>query len=113
MTLVLIVISGVLAIAWLPLAWKFNLGWRNRRNPVSLAICAAALLFAYTNILFALTLSEQTTWHFFAIATHIFDVIVVVNFYVAFRWSDRKFVDARRSTYTVPPMNNSGTPRGS
>lgn len=113
MTAVLIVISSVLAIAWFPLALRFKRGWTNRRNPVSLAICAATLLFAYTNLLFALALGGQTTWNFFAGATHAFDIVVVVNFYVAFRWSDRRFVDARRGTYSVPPTNTASTPRGS
>ncbi len=113
MNTALIAVSCVLALAWLPLAVRFNRGWRYRRNPVSLAICAAMLLFTYTNVLFAFTLADQTTWRFFAVATHVFDVVVVVNFYIAFRWSDRKFVDARRATYSVPPTNSASTPRGS
>lgn len=113
MTALLIGVSCVLALAWLPLALRFKRGWTNRRNPVSLAICAAALLFAYTNVLFAFTLASQTSWSFFAIATHVFDTAVVVNFYAAFRWSDRRFVDARQNTYSVPPTNSASTPRSS
>jgi len=108
----LAVVSSVLAASWLPLALRFSRGWKNRRNPVSLAICAAALLFSYTNVLFALALLGETTWRFFAVATHVFDVVVVVNFYIAFKWSDRKFVDARRE-YSVPPTNTTSTPRRS
>ena len=118
MNVVLTLLSGALALAWIPLALRFSRGWKTRKNPVSLAICAATLQFTYTNVLFALALSHETTWRFFAIATHSFELIVVVNFYVAFRWSDKKFVDARRenaeqSHYSVPPTNTTNTPRSS
>jgi uncharacterized membrane protein len=114
MKLALIITSSVLALAWLPLAVRFNRGWKTRKNPVSLAICAAMLLFAYTNVLFAFAISGETSWRFFAIATHVFDAIVVVNFYAAFRWSDKKFENQRRDYhYSVPPTNSTSTPRGS
>ncbi len=112
MKLALIITSGVLTLAWLPLAVRFNRGWKTRRNPVSLAICAAILLFAYMNIMFALAVSDVTTWRFFSIATHAFEAVVVINFYVAFRWSDKKFENQRRE-YTIPPMNSTSTPRRS
>lgn len=112
MNILLIIASCVLAIAWIPLAVRFNRGWRTRRNPVSLAICAAALLFAYTNVLSALALSGLTTWEFFEVAWHVFSAAVVINFYVCFRWSDNKFVNARRE-YSVPPTNTTSTPRSS
>ena len=115
MKLTLTVLSIVLAIAWLPLAWRFLRGWRNRKNPVSLAICAALCLFTYTNVMLALELNDGESWEFFTIATRAFDVIVLVNFYVAFKWSAKKFPDARSYTadYSVPPMNVTSTPRKS
>ncbi len=103
----LVVLSCALALAWLPLAVRFNRGWKTRRNPVSLAISAAMCLFVYTNILFVLALLEQTTWRFFVIATHAFDAIVVANFYVAFRWANKRFPDSRTNSYSVPPTNRS------
>lgn len=112
MKLALIIAASVLALAWLPLAVRFSRGWKTRKNPVSLAICAAMLLFAYTEVLFAFAISGETTLRFFAVATHVFNAIVVVNFYVAFRWSDTKFVNARRG-YSVPPTNTTSTPRRS
>jgi len=68
------------------------------------------LLFAYTNVLFAFALVGETSWRFFAIATHAFDVVVVTNFYVAFRWSTKRFADQRQN-YTIPPMNETITPK--
>lgn len=112
MDTVLIATSCLLAVAWIPLAVRFNRGWRSRKNPVSLAICAATLLFTYTNVLFAFALAHETTWNFFAVATHVIDFVVVVNFYVAFRWSDKRFAEARRE-YSIPPTNTTSTPRSS
>ena len=112
MKLALIITAGVLTLAWLPLAIRFNRGWKTRRNPVSLAICAAILLYAYTDVMYVLAVSDATSWRFFAVATHIFEAVVVANFYVAFRWSDKKFENARRE-YTIPPTNATSTQRRS
>jgi hypothetical protein len=109
---VIAVLSCVLALAWLPLAIRFYRGWKSRKNPVSLAIFAACLLFSYTNILFALALTDQATWQFFAIATHAFDAVVVLNFFVSFYWSDKKFEGARRGD-SIPVPNTTSTPRRS
>lgn len=112
----LAIVSCVLALAWLPLAARFNQGWKSRKNPVSLAICAAMLLFSYTNVLFAFALAGQSSWNFFAIATHVFDFVVVVNFYICFRWSDKKFHSERageRDSGSIPVPNSTSTPRGS
>lgn len=112
MKLALILSSSVLALVWLPLAIRFKRGWETRKNPVSLAICAAMLLFTYTHVLFAFAIAGETSWRFFSVATHVFNAIVVVNFYAAFRWSDKKFADTRRN-YSVPPTNTTSTPRRS
>ena len=63
-------------------------------------------------MLFAFALAGQASWEFSAIATHVFDLVVVVNFYVAFRWSDKRFANARRE-YSIPPTNSASTPRRS
>jgi hypothetical protein len=105
----------VLAMAWLPLAWRFLRGWRNRKNPVSLAICAAIGLSVYVNVMLALALTERTSWEFFTIATRAFDLIVVANFYIAFHWSKKRFPEARTAPheYSIPPTNTTTTPRSS
>lgn len=112
MQVALVVWAAVLAVAWLPLAHKFNAGWKRRRNPVSLAICATALLLAYSNVIFAFAVMDQTTWKFFAVATHIFEAVVVLNFYVSFYWSEKRFPGERRSDSSAPP-NTTSTPRES
>lgn len=107
---VIVVLSCVLGLAWLPLAVRFYRGWRHRKNPVSLAIFAGCLLFAYTNALFALALTHRTTWQFFTIASHAFDGAVLLNFYVSFYWSDKKFEGARHND-SIPIPNTTSTPR--
>jgi hypothetical protein len=104
-----------LAVAWLPLAWRFLRGWRNRKNPVSLAICAAIGLSVYVNIMLVLALAGRTSWEFFVVATRVFDLIVVANFYVAFHWSKKRFPEARQRPheYSIPPTNTTTTPRSS
>jgi hypothetical protein len=113
MTYALAATSVALAIAWLPLALRFLRGWKNRRNPVSLAICAALCLFMYTNVMLGIVLIDGASWNFFVIATHVFHLIVVANFYVAFKWSERRFPDQRHRTrsneYSVPPTNAPNT----
>jgi len=112
MTIALVVASIVLAVAWLPLAIRFLRGWRSRKNPVSLAICAALCLFAYSNVMFALVMLDGASLRFLAIASHVFELVVIVNFYIAFRWSAKRFPDAR-GQYSIPPMNTTSTPRES
>lgn len=93
----------LLSLAWLPLAMKFQRAWQVRKNPVSLAICATALLLAYTNVIFAFAMVGETSWRFYAIATRALELVVLVNFFVAFRWSDAKFAGARKSDPDPPP----------
>jgi hypothetical protein len=107
-----VILSCALALAWLPIAIRFLRGWKSRKNPVSLAIFAALLLFAYTNILFAMALTDQCSWSFFAIATHAFDAVVILNFYVSFYWSDKKFEGTRHGD-SMPVPNTTSTQRRS
>ena len=115
MTYILAAISIALAIAWVPLALRFLRGWRSRKNPVSLAICAALCLFMYTNIMLGIVLVEGTSWQFFILATHAFHLIVIINFYVAFKWSERRFPEQRHQSrsneYSIPHTNTPTTPQ--
>lgn len=94
---VLIVLTMALAVTWLPIVIKFQRAWMDRKNPVSLAICAAALLFAYDNAIYSLAVMGETTWHFYAVATRCLEIIIVINFYISFRWSNVKFAGGRRT----------------
>jgi hypothetical protein len=37
--------------------------------------------------------------------TTLFNGFVVVNFYLSFHWSNQRFPNARRGSYSVPPTN--------
>lgn len=99
-----VVIPLALAIAWIPLLVRFLRGWHNRRNPVSLAICATISSVIYGNVTTALLAMGQGAWQTVRILTVAVNAFVVVNFYLSFHWS-RRFSDARRSSYSIPPMN--------
>jgi len=109
MQVVLAVCSLLMALAWLPLARKFQISWRTRKNPVSLAICASMLAAAYVNVIYAFALTGYATWIFFGNATRVFEFVVIANFYISLRWSDMKFVGARRTDPDAP----SNTPNAS
>lgn len=86
---------AILAVTWIPLARKFKDGWIKRRNPVSLAICIAMLLFGYFNALIVLLVAGQLSLTFLVIAMTVFQMVAVVNFYMSFWWSEKKFVNTR------------------
>ena len=102
MTSVLVIGALCLSLLWMPLSMKFLAAWRTRKNPVSLAIFAMMLMLTYTNIIFAVALIGEASWRFYAVATRVFELVICVNFFVAFRWSDTKF-SGNRKTDTIPP----------
>lgn len=103
--MVYVIIPTALALAWVPLLIRFLRGWRSRRNPVSLAICATITALIYGNITTALTAMGQGAWETVRMLTIAVNVFVVLNFYLSFHWSGQRFPDARRGTYSIPPMN--------
>lgn len=105
--MILAAASLVLAVLWIPLGVRFLRAWRGRRNPVSLAIFMTTLLLVYNNTLYALAALGHTSWMFFAVARHVFGLVVVVNFYLAFHWSDTRFADMRRHPKTTDEQHPS------
>lgn len=100
-----VIVPIALAFAWVPLLVRFQRGWRNRKNPVSLAICATISALIYNNITTALTEMGQGAWETVRMLTVAVNAFVVVNFYLSFHWSSQRFPDARRGSYSIPPMN--------
>lgn len=90
-------IAAVLSIGWIPILLKFYRAWNSRRNPVSLAICLVIAYLIYNNIvdLAVYAFSGNPTWSMGAL--NIFNMLVCVNFYVAIRWSNRHFSEARKN----------------
>lgn len=79
---------------------KFFRAWRTRANPVSLAICGLILLLIYTNVL-SIGVVGDALWS--TVLTLAFNVIICGNFYLAFRWSNKRFVDTRQLRPLPPP----------
>lgn len=103
--MIYVIVPAALALAWVPLLVRFLRGWRSRKNPVSLAICATISALIYGNITTALTAMGQGAWETVRMLTVAVNVFVVVNFYLSFHWSSQRFPDARRGSYSIPPMN--------
>lgn len=92
------IVTAVLAVAWVPLFFRFLRGWRHRKNPVSLAICAMISYLIYTNVIAAFTTLGMGSWRTERQLTLLFNGLVLINFYLSFRWSEQRFPDARRAT---------------
>lgn len=103
--MVYVIIPITLALAWIPLLIRFLRGWHNRKNPVSLAICATITALIYNNVNTALTAMGQGAWETVRMLNVAVNVFVVVNFYLSFHWSGQRFLDERRGSYSIPPMN--------
>lgn len=103
----LIVLACLLAGAWLPIVRKFQLSWRARKNPVSLAIATTVLLLTYSHVVFILAMMGETTWWFVAVAIHVFETAIVTHFYVALWLANRKFAGGRRTDTVLPPNTES------
>ena len=103
--MVYVIVSIVLAVAWIPLLIRFLRGWHSRKNPVSLAICAMIATSIYnctTNALNVMGHGALEVVRMLAIAIQAF---VIVNFYFAFHWSSQRFPDSRRASGSIPPIN--------
>ncbi len=106
-----VIASAALALAWIPLFRRFHRGWKNRKNPVSLAICAMISLAIYGNVMGVLLALGMGDWWTVRVLSLTLDAFVIANFYLSFRWSDQRFPDARRGSYSVPPTNVSNDAR--
>lgn len=95
MAALLVALSTALAGAWIPVLLKFIRAWRARRNPVSLAICGVILLSIYSNIVVIAVYAFSGNPSWAAIATHVFNGLVCVNFYLSFMWARKRFPDSR------------------
>lgn len=85
--MILAVLSCLTAAAWAPLALRFKRTWSAHHNPVSIATAGVLMFLSYEEIMFVLAETEETSWKFFAIATHLMAVAVMINMYLAFRWA--------------------------
>lgn len=86
----------VVGVAWLPLAARFWLSWRDRHNPVSLAICGAMAFMVWLHGALAwaiYTSSVSVEW--FGATAVVLSTLLMAYFYVSFAWSRHRFPDSR------------------
>lgn len=94
----LAVLSGLSAVAWLPIIFRFYGNWKDRRNPVSLAICGCLCFLVYVHVMFAFTVMSVATWNVLLVGAHAFSLVTLINFYASFYWAKRRFPEARHET---------------
>jgi hypothetical protein len=88
-------VAGVTEVLWVPILLRFIRAWRERKNPISLSIVVL--------ILFMMILSLSPFWilhynidtKFIMAVNELLSLIVVTNFYVAFRFAGAKFKSTR------------------
>jgi hypothetical protein len=81
-----------IALAWLPMVIKFFRSWRERGNPVSLAICVLIGLAVYLPVYAVIVLPPS--W---PLATMVaVSGLVCACFYGALFWAKRRFQNSRR-----------------
>lgn len=83
------------AVAWLPIFARFLRSWRQRKNPISLAIGALVLLAAYVGVAPYWLGEHVVSSDLVAYGLLAGSWLVLINFYVATVWANRKFKDER------------------
>jgi hypothetical protein len=86
----LLLLSLILSAAWIPILLFFLKNWRERGNPISLAICGLVGFSAYTDAMVWLYFSNNCN-PYALLAMHIMQALVMIFFYVSFKWTKKKF----------------------
>ena len=96
MSILLLLASLAVAVAWVPILARFFYSWQDRHNPISLALCGIILLVIYANInvLSIYLFKSNVRWTAYAILT--FSAAACLNFYLCTYWADKKFKDSRQ-----------------
>jgi hypothetical protein len=91
-----IIVSAASVILWLPIIFRFYKSWIARRNPVSLAICAAILLIMWTALAGIWIVAGSVNHGMVILVSTGMSAAVAMYAHVAFFWSSRRFPDARK-----------------
>ncbi len=87
----------VLALAWIPIILRFYRQWRNRKNPVSLAICLILFFIIYGDIGAFLIYQGVLNSTVVRLAWEGVQLCICAYFHTAFWIADRRFRDERRA----------------
>jgi hypothetical protein len=89
----LVVVAGILAVAWVPVGIYFFKSWKNRRSPLSLAICGLIGFPIYTNLSTALFMDSSSKW--VCLVLVVANLVLWSNFMFCFYWQKKSFPDVR------------------
>jgi peptidoglycan biosynthesis protein MviN/MurJ (putative lipid II flippase) len=110
MTTALSITATIIAILWIPILKKFFVAWRDRHNPVSLAIGLNITLMIYLSLLVVMVASFKARLLWAVGLSALFNLAACVNFYVAFHVAQKRFGNQRQvgkveplSAGTQPP----------
>jgi hypothetical protein len=90
-----IVVSVVSVTLWTPILVRFYRSWSKRRNPISLAICAAIALIMWASLAGMWVATNRIEANVFILATAAMSTVVAVYAHIAFYWSQKRFNDSR------------------
>jgi len=91
--IILVVISGVLAVAWGFVTAFFWRSWRIRKSPLSIAICAMTAYPIFTNASAAIFLYQDSKLSIsLMLGTN---TLLLINFALCFKWQNERFADSR------------------
>lgn len=77
------------SLLWIPVLLFFFRNWRERKNPISLAICSVLFFVIYSDALVWAGLLGQTKIPLYIMQAT--EVATIAFFYLAIRWAEKKF----------------------
>ena len=89
----LYILAAAVAVAWIPVFLRFFWNWRQRRNPISLAICGTIAMFVYMNAALFIFVDAGLGWTLSVLVG--LNALGCVHYYLSFWWAKRRFPDQR------------------
>lgn len=95
-TIVVVAITAILAVAWVPIGIHFWRAWKLRGAPLSLAICGLVGFQIYLNSGTWLFFQNDPRWVSGVVAVG--NLAILLNFWLCFKWQKIRFPDERINT---------------
>ena len=94
-TTVYLILAIASVLLWLPILCRFYVSWNNRRNPISLAICAMILMLIWVAIAGTWVVSETIDTGMVMFVSTGLSTAFATYAHVAFYWAKKRFPDRR------------------
>lgn len=89
-------LAGGAVFLWVPILLKFYRNWIHRRNPISLAICAAITLLMWLAIAGIWSVSGEVSSEVVTFASAAISAVVALYANFTFYWAKKKFDEDRK-----------------